>query len=353
MKKLFTCLFIIFVEILFANPIVPEYFSEIYYEGDEWQIELAYTEFFGEWGFDNLDNHRLVTNDGISNFKSGIDLTNLSIIVINQDSLLTNLYIDKTSDDVRLEQFIDNEWEEVDHIIWGAYQPFILYEGQSLVKMYFDYWGYIRVKDNEPTLGYEPFYSDAQGTLSGRVYDSDNNPISGAEISIIPTFSPDVYTDETGYFEMVGLVTMIYQQLHISYNQFNLDPLGNYYVEPDSTTYYEFILDISNVTDNQYDLNNLITISNYPNPFNPTTEISFESMNLHEESQIEIYNSRGQKIKTLDCSNSLAATSKELTQSIVWDGTNEIGKQVPSGVYLYKLISNGKELAVNKMLLLK
>jgi len=72
---------------------------------------------------------------------------------------------------------------------------------------------------------------------------------------------------------------------------------------------------------------------------------------IHED--IEIYNSRGQKIKTLDCSNSLAATSKELTQSIVWDGTNEIGKQVPSGVYLYKLISNGKELAVNKMLLLK
>ncbi|MBT4576266.1 MAG: carboxypeptidase regulatory-like domain-containing protein, partial [Candidatus Cloacimonetes bacterium] len=263
MKKIITFLFIIIVGILFANPIEAEYFSEIYFEGDEWQIELAYTELFGEWGFDNLDNHRLVTNYGISNFRSGIDLTNISVIVINQDSLLTFLYIDNTSDDVRLEQFIDNEWIVIDHAIWGSYQPFILYEGQSLIKMYFYDWGYIRVKDNEPTLGYEPFYSNARGTLSGRVFDSDNNPICGAEISIIPSFSPDVYTDETGYFEMVDMITMVYQQLYISYNEFSLEPQGEYYVEPDSTTYYEYILDISNTTNNQYELKNLITISNF------------------------------------------------------------------------------------------
>jgi len=92
---------------------------------------------------------------------------------------------------------------------------------------------------------------------------------------------------------------------------------------------------------------------NHPNPFNPSTEISFSVPQTSSFVTIEIYNSRGQKVKTMDCSNSLATTSKELTHSIVWDGTNEIGKQVPSGVYLYKLISNGKELAVNKMLLLK
>ena len=221
MKKLLTFLFILFVSLLFANPIVPEYFSEIFFEGDEWEIELAYTSFFDEWGFENLDNHRLVTNDGISNFMNGIDLTNLSIIVINQDSLLTNLDIDKTCDDLRLEQFINNDWEEIDRVLWGYYQPYAWYEGQSRVKMYFSEWGYIGVKDNEPTLGYEPFYSDARGTLSGRVYDSDNNPINDAEISIIPTFSPNVYTDETGYFEMTDLVTMIYTQLKISYNEYN------------------------------------------------------------------------------------------------------------------------------------
>jgi len=345
MKKIITFLFLILVGILIANPIAPKYFSEIFFEEDDWQIELAYTDFFGEWGFNNLDNHRLTTNVDTAYFKSGIDLTNTSIIVINQDSLLTNLFIDKTSDDVRLELFNGYEWVEIDHVIWGTYQPFILYEGQSLVKMYFDYWGYIGVKDNEPTLGYEPFYSDARGILSGRVYDSDNNPINGAEISIVPTFSPDVYTNDTGYFEMVDIVTMIYQQLHISFNQFNLDPPGYYYVEPDSITYYEFILDIPNAIDNQINLHNDCNLSNYPNPFNPSTEISFETTKLHEETQIEIYNSRGQRIRQISIFNN--------QPSITWNGKNSIGKACPSGVYFYKLVSNGEDLAVNKMLLLK
>ena len=92
-------------------------------------------------------------------------------------------------------------------------------------------------------------------------------------------------------------------------------------------------------------------LSNYPNPFNPTTEISFETTNLHEESRIEIFNSRGQKLKVIPVI--LSPESSFGKGSATWDGTNETGKSVPSGVYLYKLVSNGKELATNKMLLLK
>ena len=84
--------------------------------------------------------------------------------------------------------------------------------------------------------------------------------------------------------------------------------------------------------------------------------ISFETTNLHEESRIEIFNSRGQKIKTISpslCHPEPVEGRGETKYSVVWDGTNKNNKQVPSGVYLYKLVSNGKELAANKMLLLK
>ena len=84
--------------------------------------------------------------------------------------------------------------------------------------------------------------------------------------------------------------------------------------------------------------------------------ISFETTNLHENTRIEIFNSRGQKIKTIS-SNLYHREPVEgrggTKYSVVWDGSNKNNKQVPSGVYLYKLVSNGKELAVNKMLLLK
>jgi predicted outer membrane repeat protein len=89
------------------------------------------------------------------------------------------------------------------------------------------------------------------------------------------------------------------------------------------------------------------SLSNFPNPFNPTTTISFS---ISEESNVElsIFNMKGQKIITL---------FKELlpigNHSVIWDGDNDSGNLVSSGIYLYKLKVNGKTEAVKKCLLLK
>ena len=88
-------------------------------------------------------------------------------------------------------------------------------------------------------------------------------------------------------------------------------------------------------------------IGNYPNPFNPTTTISFSIQN---DSNIEltIYDFKGQKVKIL--------VNRELTQgshSIIWNGTDDFNKPVSSGIYFYKLNVNGKIDAVKKCLLLK
>jgi len=90
-----------------------------------------------------------------------------------------------------------------------------------------------------------------------------------------------------------------------------------------------------------------ITLSNYPNPFNPETTIIY---NLLEESKVKlnIYNIKGQKIKTL-LSDQISAGE----HSIVWNGEDSSGKKVSSGVYLYKLIVNDRFEAVKKCLLLK
>ena len=88
-------------------------------------------------------------------------------------------------------------------------------------------------------------------------------------------------------------------------------------------------------------------ISNHPNPFNPSTTIEFV---LKNDSQVEIsiYNIKGQKIKTL--------SNNEFTEgdySIIWDGDDESGNSISSGIYFYKLNVNGKTEAVKKCLLLK
>ncbi|MDP8201767.1 MAG: right-handed parallel beta-helix repeat-containing protein [Candidatus Tenebribacter burtonii] len=87
-------------------------------------------------------------------------------------------------------------------------------------------------------------------------------------------------------------------------------------------------------------------LNNYPNPFNPSTTISF-TLNLEDNKKVELYifNLKGQKIQQFSIINDQS--------SIVWDGTDDNNKPVSSGVYFYKLVADGKNLASKKMLLLK
>ncbi|MFH1526992.1 MAG: T9SS type A sorting domain-containing protein, partial [Bacteroidota bacterium] len=86
----------------------------------------------------------------------------------------------------------------------------------------------------------------------------------------------------------------------------------------------------------EYSLN-----ANYPNPFNPTTQISYQ---LPEDSFVNlvVYNSLGQEVKTLVNQN----------QAIGYYTVEFNAKDLPSGIYLYKLAS-GSFSKVNKMLLLR
>ena len=90
---------------------------------------------------------------------------------------------------------------------------------------------------------------------------------------------------------------------------------------------------------------------NYPNPFNPTTTISFtlsnEQNQQNEQTKLEIYNSKGQKIKTL-IKEILPAGKHQ----VVWFGNDDNGKPVASGVYLYK-IKSGRYTSTKKMILMK
>jgi hypothetical protein len=88
------------------------------------------------------------------------------------------------------------------------------------------------------------------------------------------------------------------------------------------------------------------TSHNYPNPFNPITMITF---NLPSDShvQIEIFNIRGQKISTL-----VNEEFQSGFHQIEWDGTNDLGQAVSSGIYLYR-ITAGEHTTTQKMLLMK
>ncbi|MDP8201442.1 MAG: right-handed parallel beta-helix repeat-containing protein [Candidatus Tenebribacter burtonii] len=87
---------------------------------------------------------------------------------------------------------------------------------------------------------------------------------------------------------------------------------------------------------------------NFPNPFNPSTTISFSVTQNSDFVLLEIYNIKGQKVKKL-VSDQLSVGQ----HSIEWNGNDNTNKPVSSGVYFYKLNVNGKTLDVKKCLLLK
>jgi len=89
-----------------------------------------------------------------------------------------------------------------------------------------------------------------------------------------------------------------------------------------------------------------LQLSNYPNPFNPTTTISYyipKSGNVN----IDIYNTRGQLVKTL-----LNETKGNGTHRVVWTGDDNDGNKVSSGIYYARIVTDRKSVTA-KMLMLK
>ena len=92
-------------------------------------------------------------------------------------------------------------------------------------------------------------------------------------------------------------------------------------------------------------------LANYPNPFNPETWIPYR---LAEDALVTltIYDQTGHVVRTLDVGYRMASAYESRSKAIHWDGRNELGEQVASGIYFYQL-STGDYSATRKMVILK
>lgn len=143
--------------------------------------------------------------------------------------------------------------------------------------------------------------------------------------------NPGVDTDGDGYcgeYFMSGSDTIYYRGDNVpDFHQ--PDPLG-----------------IDNPPDNGMLPKDFVLHQNYPNPFNPSTKLTF-SLNRATDINLAVFNILGQKIKTLIDENRPAGK-----YDVEWDGCDEAGQTMPSGVYFYR-IETENDVAARKMLLLK
>lgn len=101
------------------------------------------------------------------------------------------------------------------------------------------------------------------------------------------------------------------------------------------------VKDENNIIPKKFEL-----LQNYPNPFNPTTTIKFGVAKAGQV-QIIVYDMLGRKVKTLFNEDTHVGF-----HSVVWNGTNDYGNKVATGLYFYQLTAGSVQIT-HKMILLK
>jgi hypothetical protein len=92
-------------------------------------------------------------------------------------------------------------------------------------------------------------------------------------------------------------------------------------------------------------------LQNYPNPFNPETWIPFE-LSESADVTITVYSPSGQIVRTLELGALPSGSYTSRAKAAYWDGTNDMGERVASGLYLYR-IEAGSFSAMRRMVILK
>ena len=122
----------------------------------------------------------------------------------------------------------------------------------------------------------------------------------------------------------------------------------------------QHVVTAEDVLNNSISLPDLVTyeipaqtelLANYPNPFNPETWIPFR---LAEDASVSlsIYGASGSLVRTIDVGFTPAAVYEGRSDAIYWDGRNNFGEQVSSGIYFYHLQA-GEFSATRKMVVVK
>jgi hypothetical protein len=193
--------------------------------------------------------------------------------------------------------------------------------------------------------------------VDGSVRTSNGMPVGGVAV-LATTSTGDVVacglTDGNGNYSLGGVTTGVVtltidkQQYDPVTQSINI-PEGSYSGKAD------FTLSVSTATSvgqaNEVPIDYSLD-QNYPNPFNPNTTISFD-VPVSSSVTLRIFNVIGQQVRTL-----VQGTLSEGRHEVVWNGLDDAGRALASGIYFYNLkaspVSGGKAFSeIRKMVLLK
>jgi hypothetical protein len=295
MKYLILFILLLFAfSFLCANIIVPgPYANELMWIDGTWYLELK--EHY--LTYPTLQDCYIFNNEGFSYF-NGVGFPSYNPLVVTIDDLYDPLQLNSSGDEI--EMGWDEAFNTSCHILFGdSTYCMAPLTGESLVRIAFGhptlpFTGYRYCRDNSPTLYFSNDDEGFTGTFCGSVTGPGGDPVGGAVIEYYPWDGEyQIVTDLVGEFSK-ELYTVRYDIQVIFEEVTYIDT--TICVAPDSVTTMNFILPITSVIPSLSILKKA-ELNVFPNPFNPSTNISFDIPIPMDEIEIEIFNSKDQNVK--------------------------------------------------------
>jgi hypothetical protein len=310
-----------------ANPIVEGFFNELFFDSAGWRLEVHVQ------GTATLDGWYLKSRSGQAYFKNGIQLTGV-YRVITPESLLSPLAINRLGDSITLHS---PQSPRASLYFGSGLMVAAPRDGQSMCLR--ESGSQFYYLDNTPTLGQPNDALNAMGIVRGHIADSLGQPIPGVLVSWGEPL-PLVYSDSAGNFsvtEYARRVSLSFTHAHFATRYVTVQ------IWPESTVVIGVTLDrIVGVEWRGVSTAPVFELqANYPNPFNPSTTISYR-LPARSHVMLKVFDVSGREIATL-----ANGVEEPGYKSVPWDANG-----VVSGVYFYRLQA-GDFVQTRKLLLLR
>jgi hypothetical protein len=359
---------------LWSNPIdnTPSTkFSELVFDkNNNWKMEIVFTFGYSR----NIDSVVFKVSSG----KAKLNISypeGKTVGVITSDSLTIPLFINRDGDKIIIYTYSKRsnnptiEFIREDSIIFGnntgatVGAPVL---GFSILRIYCGYSGNHTTIDcitKTPSIGIVNDTVGLSGTLKGYIYDMDNKPVT--KLKVFPT-APSYFVLETPLFiDSNGTyTTKIFPtiwpltRLTVRLMEFEgwsdsveIEPLELKDIHPDTVIVQDIHLKdnryvTTSVRDEILITNDELTLINYPNPFNPSTNffVKIPTRMKSKTGSITIFTVTGQLIRALTIKDGITAQ---------WDGRDAEGSVMPSGIYYYRLNLDKQAMKTGSMILLK
>jgi len=381
MKKgiIIIILFFCSYSIIWANPVdntpVTKFSELVFDNNNNWTMEIYFP-------FSYRVNNGISTIDSIiisaSNTKSKLNVSypnNTYIGIITSDSLTVPLSINREGDEIIIYTYSSQHGNQVkiDGIAFGNYPSSSVGapdSGYSILRYYkkliTNNYYTLDCLTKKPSLGVTNDTVGLAGTLKGYLYDRNGKliknyyTVSGGNglifleslLNLLPdgSFTTSIFNtiDNPNYLE----VKMIDWEGFIIY--LNIEPFELKNIHPDTVVYHDIHLTdtclycrlVDAVKKDEPPKSDELTLINYPNPFNLSTNfyIKLPDNIKNKTGNISIYNINGKLIRAIPFKNN---------STTYWDARDMNGIITSSGVYYYRLIVDNQVLKNGSMILLK